>query len=93
MPLTVASGVDMPRLAIGEALGEPIADGPIEFRDIAMVRYFEERFFSLRRHLRPAAARRPDRRMNLRQDMHVHSTFSDGRDAIEDNVARAEGSG
>jgi putative hydrolase len=28
--------------------------------------------------------------MNLRQDMHVHSTFSDGRDAIEDNVAQAE---
>ena len=46
MPLTVASGVDMPRLAIGEALGEAIPDGPIEFRDIAMVRYFEERFFS-----------------------------------------------
>jgi putative hydrolase len=31
--------------------------------------------------------------MNLRQDMHVHSTFSDGRDAIEDNVARAEALG
>jgi carbamoyl-phosphate synthase large subunit len=46
MPLTVASGVDMPRLAIGEALGTPIPDGPIEFQDIAMVRYFEERFFS-----------------------------------------------
>jgi carbamoyl-phosphate synthase large subunit len=46
MPLTVASGVDMPRLAIGEALGEAIPDGPIAFRDIAMVRYFEERFFS-----------------------------------------------
>ena len=46
MPLTVASGVDMPRLAVGEALGEAIPDGPIEFRDIAMVRYFEERFFS-----------------------------------------------
>jgi carbamoyl-phosphate synthase large subunit len=46
MPLTVASGVDMPRLAIGEALGTPIADGPIAFDDIAMVRYFEERFFS-----------------------------------------------
>jgi carbamoyl-phosphate synthase large subunit len=46
MPLTVASGIDMPRLAIGEALGEPIPDGPLEFRDIAMVRYFEERFFS-----------------------------------------------
>jgi carbamoyl-phosphate synthase large subunit len=46
MPLTVASGVDMPRLAIGEALGTPIPDGPLEFEDIAMVRYFEERFFS-----------------------------------------------
>ncbi|MEA2179890.1 MAG: hypothetical protein QOG77_3187 [Solirubrobacteraceae bacterium] len=31
--------------------------------------------------------------MNLLQDMHVHSTFSDGRDAIEDNVARAEALG
>jgi putative hydrolase len=31
--------------------------------------------------------------MNLRADMHVHSTFSDGRDAIEDNVARAEALG
>ncbi len=28
--------------------------------------------------------------MNPLQDMHVHSTFSDGRDAIEDNVAEAE---
>jgi len=46
MPLTIASGVDMPRLAIGEALGEPIPDGPLEFADIAMVRYFQERFFS-----------------------------------------------
>jgi carbamoyl-phosphate synthase large subunit len=46
MPLTVASGVDMPLLAIGEALGTPIPDGPIDFRDIAMVRYFEERFFA-----------------------------------------------
>jgi carbamoyl-phosphate synthase large subunit len=46
MPLTVHSGVDMPRLAIGEALGTPVPDGPIPFRDIAMVRYFEERFFA-----------------------------------------------
>jgi hypothetical protein len=36
----------MPRLAIGEALGTPIPDGPLPFEDIAMVRYFEERFFS-----------------------------------------------
>jgi carbamoyl-phosphate synthase large subunit len=46
MPLTIAAGIDMPRLAIGEALGTPIADGPLDFADIAMVRYFEERFFA-----------------------------------------------
>jgi putative hydrolase len=28
--------------------------------------------------------------ISLRQDMHVHSTFSDGRDTIEDNIAEAE---
>ncbi len=45
MPLTIAAGIDMPKLAIGEALGTPIPDGPLPFRDIAMVRYFQERFF------------------------------------------------
>jgi carbamoyl-phosphate synthase large subunit len=44
MPLTIASGIDMPRLAIGEALGTPIPDGPLPFAEIAMVRYFTERF-------------------------------------------------
>jgi len=28
--------------------------------------------------------------VNLREDLHVHSTFSDGRDPLEANVARAE---
>jgi carbamoyl-phosphate synthase large subunit len=45
MPLTVAAGIDMPRLAIGEALGRPIPGGPLPFEDVAMVRYFNERFF------------------------------------------------
>lgn len=45
MPLTIAAGIDMPKLAIGEALGTPIPDGPLPFEDIAMVRYLEERFF------------------------------------------------
>ncbi len=45
MPLTIAAGIDMPKLAIGEALGTPIPDGPLPFADIAMVRYFEQRFF------------------------------------------------
>jgi carbamoyl-phosphate synthase large subunit len=46
MPLTIAAGVDMPRLAIGEALGTPIEDGPLPFEDIAMVRFLQERFFA-----------------------------------------------
>ena len=46
MPLTIGAGVDMPRLAIGEALGTPIPDGPLPFADIAMVRFFQEEFFS-----------------------------------------------
>jgi len=41
MPLTVASGINMPRLALGELLGTPIPAGELEFRDIAMVRYLE----------------------------------------------------
>ena len=59
MPLTVAAGIDMPELAIGEALGTPIPDGPLPFRDLAMVRYFEERFFAFDEHRRPAGATRP----------------------------------
>ncbi len=47
MPLTIASGVDMPRLAIAEALGTPFPDGPMAFADIAMVRFFQERFFDV----------------------------------------------
>ncbi len=42
MPLTVASGVNMPRLALGELLGEPVPPGPLEFRDVAMTRVFED---------------------------------------------------
>jgi carbamoyl-phosphate synthase large subunit len=46
MPLTVASGVHMPRLALGEALGEAIPDGPQAFDDVAMVRFLDEAFFA-----------------------------------------------
>ena len=47
MPLTVGSGIDMPRLAIAEALGGSIPEGPLAFDDIAMVRFFQERFFAI----------------------------------------------
>jgi carbamoyl-phosphate synthase large subunit len=62
MPLTVAAGVDMPRLAVMEALGEPIPDGPLPFEELAMVRYFQERFFAfdeiadLQRHVAELAS-------------------------------------
>jgi carbamoyl-phosphate synthase large subunit len=42
MPLTIASGVNMPRLALGELLGDAIPAGPLEFRDVAMTRVFED---------------------------------------------------
>jgi carbamoyl-phosphate synthase large subunit len=45
MPLTVAAGVNMPVLALREALGEPMPPGPIPFEELAMVRYFEQRCF------------------------------------------------
>ncbi|MBV9799712.1 MAG: ATP-grasp domain-containing protein [Solirubrobacterales bacterium] len=44
MPLTIAAGVNMPALAIREALGEPMPDDPIDFRPLAMVRLLEDRF-------------------------------------------------
>lgn len=44
MPLTIAAGVNMPALAVREALGEPMPDDPIEFRPLAMVRLLAERF-------------------------------------------------
>lgn len=44
MPLTIAAGVNMPALAVREALGEPMPDEPIDFRPLAMVRLLEERF-------------------------------------------------
>ena len=44
MPLTIAAGVNMPALAVREALGEPMPDDPIQFRPLAMVRLLEDRF-------------------------------------------------
>jgi len=44
MPLTIAAGVNMPALAVREALGQPMPDQPIEFRPLAMVRLLEDRF-------------------------------------------------
>jgi carbamoyl-phosphate synthase large subunit len=45
MPLTVASGINMPKLCVDDALGSPLSERMLTFEDLAMVRCFEERFF------------------------------------------------
>ncbi len=47
MALTVAAGANLPLLAVREALGERV-DDPVEFRELAMVRYREEVFLDPR---------------------------------------------
>lgn len=46
LPLTMASGVDMPRMALDSLRGRTLPDHA-DFRDVAMVRYLEERFIEL----------------------------------------------
>jgi carbamoyl-phosphate synthase large subunit len=46
LPLTVASGVDMPRMALDAMRGVPLPEHA-EFCEKAMVRYLEERFLDL----------------------------------------------
>jgi carbamoyl-phosphate synthase large subunit len=46
MALTVASGPDMPWLCVADALGERMPQEALPFVDIAMVRFFQERFLS-----------------------------------------------
>lgn len=47
MALTVAAGVDMPSLAIAEALGATLPRGSSEFADVGMVRCLDERIVHL----------------------------------------------
>jgi carbamoyl-phosphate synthase large subunit len=44
--LTIASGVDMPRLAVDSLLGRPVP-AQVEFREVAVVRFLDERFVEL----------------------------------------------
>jgi carbamoyl-phosphate synthase large subunit len=46
LPLTVASGVDMPLMALNSLRGRPLPDHA-DFRDTAMVRYLQECFIEL----------------------------------------------
>jgi carbamoyl-phosphate synthase large subunit len=44
--LTIASGVDMPRIAVDSLLGRPVPER-IRFRDVAVVRFLDEVFLEL----------------------------------------------
>jgi carbamoyl-phosphate synthase large subunit len=46
LPLTVASGVDMPRMALNSLRGRPLP-AHADFREVAMVRFLEELFIEL----------------------------------------------
>ncbi|MGA8454009.1 MAG: ATP-grasp domain-containing protein [Streptosporangiaceae bacterium] len=54
MPLTVASGVDMPLMALDSLRGRPLPEHA-DFSETAMVRYLEERFVELGEVQRVAA--------------------------------------
>ena len=54
LPLTVAAGVDMPRLAL-DALRGRAMPAHVDFREVAMVRFLEERFIELGEVRRVAA--------------------------------------
>ncbi len=44
LPLTVAAGVDMPRLLMDDLQGKPLPPGPMPFKEILMVRYWTEKY-------------------------------------------------
>lgn len=60
MPLTIASGVDMPRLCLDMVLGRALPER-LEFRELANVRYLEDVFLDPSEVLTTPDAARPDR--------------------------------
>jgi carbamoyl-phosphate synthase large subunit len=45
LPLTTASGIDMPKLMVDDVLGRKMPDGLLPFREIMVVRYWTEHYF------------------------------------------------
>ncbi|PFG42949.1 carbamoyl-phosphate synthase large subunit [Isoptericola jiangsuensis] len=56
MPLTIASGVDMPSLTLDAVLGRPVPHH-VDFREIANVRFLEDRFLPVEDVLDPLPTR------------------------------------
>ena len=45
LPLTVAAGVDMPKLMVDEIAGKPMPDTLLPFKELMVVRYWAEHYF------------------------------------------------
>ena len=45
LPLTIAAGVDMPKLMVDEVAGRPLPDELMPFKELMVVRYWTERYF------------------------------------------------
>lgn len=45
LPLTAAAGVDIPKLMVDEAMGRPMPDKLLPFKELMVVRYWTERYF------------------------------------------------
>jgi carbamoyl-phosphate synthase large subunit len=45
LPLTIAAGIDMPKLMVDEVAGRPMPDKLLPFRELMVVRYWTERYF------------------------------------------------
>ena len=45
LPLTIAAGVDMPKLMVDEIAGRPMPDKLLPFKELMVVRYWTERYF------------------------------------------------
>ena len=57
LPLTVAAGIDMPRLMAEELAGRRLPDGLMPFKELMVVRYWTEHYFDAREW--QALCRRP----------------------------------
>jgi carbamoyl-phosphate synthase large subunit len=48
LPLTIAAGVDMPKLMVDELMGRPVPDKLMPFKELMVVRYWTEQYFEPR---------------------------------------------
>jgi carbamoyl-phosphate synthase large subunit len=48
LPLTIAAGIDMPKLMVDELMGRPVPDKLMPFKELMVVRYWTEHYFEPR---------------------------------------------